>query len=159
MLGALDILVDAPEPRPNPSSGSLAGGLSTIMARNGNPDLRADQDLIPVPRQVAAAFADLLDASAQERGRNQRNAAALVTGSTDGTHPSVREWSTTYQFFVKWAHVDQHHTEGLPDDATLAARLRVVEGVIEVRMNLFFDNLSAVEDLLALANGTDKVHE
>jgi hypothetical protein len=159
MLGALDMLVDTPEPRPNPTSGSLASELPTIMAGEGNPDLRADQDLVPVPRRVAAAFADLIDTSARERGRNQRNAAALVTGSANGDHPSIREWSKTYQFFVKWAHVDQHHAENLPDDATLVARLRVVEDVIDVRMNLFFDNLAAVEDLLALANGTDEVDE
>lgn len=159
MLGALDVLVDTPEPRPEPTSGALAGSLPSVLARHGNPDLRADQDLIPVPRAVAAAFADLIDASTRERGRNQRNAAALVTGSADGSHPSISEWSKTYRFFVKWAHVDQHHANALPDDATLAGHLRVVEDVIDVRMNLFFDNLSAVEDLLALANETDGTTE
>lgn len=155
MLGALDVLVDTPEPRQNPSSGTLAGKLPSALARHGNPDLRADQDLVPVPRALAAAFADLIDASTREHGRNRRNTAALVTGAADGSHPSIAEWSKAYRFFVKWAHVDQHHSDGLPDDATLASHLRVVEDVIEVRMNLFFDNLSAVEDLLALANESD----
>lgn len=155
MLGALDVLVDTPEPRPKPSSGSLAKGLPSVITREGGPDLRADQDLIPIPRAVAAAFADLIDASTREQGRNQRNAAALVTGSADGSHPLIKEWGDAYGFFVQWAHVDQHHRKELPDDATLARRLRVVEDVIEVRMNLFFENLSTVEDLLALANATD----
>jgi hypothetical protein len=159
MLGALDVLVDTPEPRPKPSSGALAGNLPAVLARRGNPDLRADQDLIPIPRDVAAAFADLIDASTREQGRNQRNAAALVTGSADGSHPSIKEWTKTYGFFVQWAHVDQHHLEDLPDDATLSHHLRVVEDVIEVRMSLFFENLSTVEDLLALANATDGVAE
>jgi hypothetical protein len=159
MLGALDILVDTPEPRPVPTSGALTGNLSSALTANGNPDLRADQDLIPVPRIVAAAIADLIDASTRERGRNQRNAAALVTGTADGKHPSIAEWNSTYQFFVKWAHVDQHHLKALPGDSTLAQRLRVVEDVIEVRMNLFFENLSAIEDLLAQANATEGVAE
>lgn len=158
MLGALDVLVETPEPRADPSSGALARKLPAVLTRQGNPDLRADQDLIPIPRAVAAAFADLIDASTREQGRNQRNAAALVTGSANGVHPSVKEWSQTYSFFVKWAHVDQHH-ESLPDDTALVTHLRVVEDVIEVRMNLFFENLSTVEDLLAMANATDGVAE
>lgn len=159
MLGALDMLVDTPEPRQNPSSATLGRDLPSVLARHESPDLRADQDLIPVPRGVAAAFADLIDASTRESGRNQRNVAALVTGSADGSHTSIGEWSKTYRFFVKWAHVDQHHSGTLPDDTTLARHLRVVEDVIEVRMNLFFDNLSAVEDILALANRTDGTAE
>lgn len=159
MLGALDVLVDTPEPRQEPSSSALARSLPSVLARHGSPDLRADQDLVPVPREVAAAFANLIDASTRENGRNQRNAAALVTGSADGSHPSIGEWSETYRFFLKWTHVDQHHADALPDDATLTSHLRVVEDVIEVRMNLFFDNLSTVEDLLALANATDGTAE
>lgn len=159
MLGALDVLVDTPEPRQKPSSGSLAQVLPSVITREGSPDLRADQDLIPIPRAVAAAFADLIDASTREQGRNQRNAAALVTGSADGSHPSIREWGRGYGFFVQWAHVDQHHLEDLPDDATLVRHLRILEDVIEVRMNLFFENLSTVEDLLALANATDGAAE
>lgn len=155
MLGASDILVDTPEPRQKPSSGSLIQALPSVLARQTGTDLRADQDLIPVPRVVASAFADLIDTSIKEQGRNQRNAAALVTGSADGSHPSIKEWRRSYRFFVQWAHVDQHHLEDLPDDATLISHLRVVEDVLEVRMNLFFENLSAVEDLLALANATD----
>lgn len=155
MLGALDILVDTPEPRPNPSSGSLARSLTSVLAANGNPDLRVDQDLIPLPRAVATAIADLVDASSREVGRNQRNAAALVTGNAEHSHSSITEWSDTYSFFVKWAHVDQHHSGSLPDDGLLAMHLQVVEDVVEVRMSQFFDNLSAVEDLLAVANRTD----
>lgn len=156
MLGALDVLVDTPEPRPDPTSGTLARKLPSVLSRHDNPDLRADQDLIPVPKGVAGAFADLIDASTREAGRNQRNAASLVTGDSTGSHPSIREWSKAYAFFVKWAHVDQHHAKTLPDNCTLINYLRVVEDVIEVRMNLFFDNLSAVEDLLDLANATEE---
>ncbi len=155
MIGALDVLVDASEPRPDPSSGALARRLPSVLAASGSPDLRVDQDLVPVPKAVASALADLIDASAREIGRNRRNAASLVTGNAEDSHPTIAEWSKTYGFFVKWAHVDQHHTDAVPDDHTLATHLQVVEDVIEVRMNLFFDNLSAVEDLLAAANRTD----
>lgn len=159
MLGAPDILVDTPEPRPDPSSSALAESMPDVLAGNGSPDLRLDQDLIPVPREIAAAFADLIDASSRERGRNQRNAASLVTGSADGSHPSIAEWRKAYRFFVKWAHVDQHHSGTLPEDDAIIGHLRVVEDVIAVRVNLFFDNLAAVEDLLALANSTDEVEK
>ncbi|EQM32307.1 hypothetical protein NOU13_12995 [Rhodococcus erythropolis] len=159
MLGALDLLVDTPEPRQKPSSAARARDLPSVLARHASLDLRADQDLIPVPSEVAAAFADLIDTSTRETGRNKRNTAALVTGSADGSHPSIGQWSKTYAFFVTWAHVDQHHSGALPDDTTLAGQLRVVEDVIEVRMNLFFDNLSVVEDILALANEMDGIPE
>lgn len=154
MNGAREVLVDTPEPRPKPSSGALTQGLLSVLAEK-NPDLRADQDLIPIPRAVAAAFADLIDASTREQGRNRRNTAALVTGSAEGSHPSIKDWNRTYQFFVKWTHIGQHHLNDLPDDETLSSHMRVVEDVIEVRMSLFFENLSAVEDLLAQANETD----
>lgn len=159
MLGALDLLVDTPEPRQKPSSGSLARDLPSVLARHAGLDLRADQDLIPVPSEVAAAFANLVDTSTRETGRNKRNTAALVTGHADGSHPSVSQWSKTYAFFVAWAHVDQHHSGSLPDDMKLTEHLRVVEDVIEVRMNLFFDNLSVVDDILALANEMDGISE
>lgn len=159
MMGAPEFLVDAPEPRLRPSSSSLGGSLPDKMAASGNPDLRLDQDLIPVPRKLAAAFADLIDTAVRERGRNRRNTASLVTGRADGSHPSVTEWMNTYQFFVKWAHADQHSSGVLPDDDDIRAHLRVVEDVVSVRVNLFFDNLAAVEDILAAANAIDEVDE
>ena len=91
----------------------------------------------------------------RESGRNRRNTASLVTGNADDSHSSISEWTDTYNFFVKWTHIDQHHLGTLPDDTILETHLKVVEDVIEVRMNEFFDNLAAVEDLLAFANRTD----
>ena len=155
MLGAIDMLVEIPEPRQMPSSTGLTSQILKISAKQGGLDLRADQDLVPVPRELATALADLIETRTRENGRNQRNVAALVTGNADDSHVSTKDWSKSYDFFLKWTHADRHHANDLPDDSTIIRHLRVVEDVIEVRMNLFFENLAAVEDILALANGTN----
>ncbi len=71
----------------------------------------------------------------QEDGRNQKNFAALVTGSSDTSHPAIKQWKSAYQFFVGWAHLDRNHEQAreLPSDEDSWTALRVVEDVIEVR--------------------------
>jgi len=100
----------------------------------------------------------LISAATQEEGRNRANAAALLTGGPNADHPVIGQWTKTYNYFVDWAHLDRNHEKrrSLPSDDDLAGNMRVVEDVIEVRTALFFENLHALEDLLAEINNVDK---
>lgn len=157
MSGLPAVLADTAIPRPNPSSGALASQLQELVSRRDDVDLSADQDLVPVPKEVALAVAALVQASAQEKGRNQMNAAALVTGQTDANHPAVGHWQRAYDFFLGWTHLDRNHERNreLPRNDELVAEMRVVEDVILVRTALFFQNLRAVEVLLVKINVDD----
>lgn len=141
-------------PRPTPSSSSLVSTLRKVLSAHSQLDLRADQANVPVPAEVATAIADLVEAAAKEDGRNVANAAALLTDGTDTSHPLLRQWKSAQTFFLDWAHLDRNAdgVRELPSDAEIVAQIRVVEDVVEVRSALFFTNLSAVEDILALAN-------
>lgn len=153
MNGLPAVLGDAAIPRPDPSSGALMAKLPDLLARHPEVDLASEQDSIPVPRPVARALGALIAAVAQERGRNRANAASLVTGAGDSRHPAIQQWLDAYQFFVGWAHLDRNHEARTPpEDAELAANIRVVEDVIEVRTTMFFDNLHSIEALLAEIN-------
>lgn len=140
------------------SSGSLLQDLPGILADHPGTDLELDQDLVPVPRAVAHAFAALVNAAIREDGRNRANTAALITGGSDASHPAIKQWTDAYNFFVRWAHLDRNQgsERSLPSDQTLTANMRVVEDVIEVKTALFFENLHAIEDLLTDINSVEE---
>jgi hypothetical protein len=154
MTGLPAVMADTTSPRPDPSSGGLTKQLPRLLAAHPGADLGADQDLVPVPKEVAHALKRLIDTAALEDGRNRLNAAALVTGGEDSKHPAVNQWLDVYEFFVGWAHLDRNHKADrqLPSDVELAANIRVVEDVIEVRTAVFFENLKSLEGLLGQIN-------
>ncbi|MGM7774752.1 hypothetical protein ACSVHC_01830 [Arthrobacter sp. KNU-44] len=158
MAGLPDVMSEYSIPRPRPSAGTLLRQLPGLLAGHPDADLGLDQDLIPIPRAVAQALASLISTATQEEGRNRANAAALVTGGPDADHPVISQWTKTYNYFVGWAHLDRNHEErrSLPGDDDLAEKMKVVEDVIEVRTALFFENLHALEDLLAEINNVDE---
>ena len=144
-------------PRPKPSSSSLVAKLPDILAEHPQLDLRAEQANVPVPTRVASMIADLVEAAVKERGLNVVNAAALLTDGTDLAHPLLDQWRAAQKFFLEWAHLDRNAdgARELPTDVEIVAHIRVVEDVIEVRSNLFFANLSAIEDVLRLAHAEE----
>lgn len=155
MTGLPAAMADTAIPRPKPSSGSLVAKLPELLAKHPDVDLGVDQDIVPVPKKVAQALASLVTTATQEQGRNRSNAAALVTGGSDPNHPVIKQWLNAYEFFVGWAHLDRNHERDgkqLPSSEELLGVIRVVEDVIEVRTTFFFENLHAIDDLLASAN-------
>lgn len=162
MNGLPVIMAASITPRPEPSSSSLAARLPDLLAKHPDLDLRAEQDMVPVPSEVASAIADLVSAAVMERGLNMANAAALLTDGTDTAHPLIDQWKAAQYFFMQWTHLDRNldGARVLPTNDKIELHVRVVEDVIEVRTNLFFENLSAVEDILRLANAQeDEVRE
>ena len=158
MTGLPSALADVDIPRPSPSSRALVGQLPALLSRHSDLDLGLDQDLVPVPKKVAHMLGQLVATAVQEQGRNRRLAAGLVTGGDDVKHPAIDQWQDAYRFFLAWTHLDQNHAQNreLPSDEEILAVLRVVEDVIEVRSALFFDNVSAIKDLLADINAVEE---
>lgn len=157
MIGLPAVMSESSIRRPDPSSVTLLRRLPGLLSAHPDADLGLDQDLVPVPRVVAQALTSLMRTVSQEEGRNRSNTAALVTGVPHTTHPVIEQWTKAYEFFVSWAHLDRNHDRPrpLPNDKTLLTNIRVVEDVIEVRSALFFENLHALEDLLAEINAVD----
>lgn len=156
MNGLPAVMAVGSTPRPNPSSVSLTGRLPDLVAAHSGFDLRAAQDIVPVPSAIAAAIADLVAAAVKERGINVANAAALLTDGADTKHPLISQWNSAQRFFLQWTHLDRNPDAGrsLPTDDEVRTNIRVVEDVIDVRTAVFFENLSAVEDILNIANAT-----
>lgn len=157
MIGLPAVMSESSIRRPEPSSATLLRRLPRLLAAHPDADLGVDQDLVPVPRVVAEALTSLMSTASQEEARNRANTATLVTGLPQTKHPVIEQWTKAYEFFVGWTHLDRNHDRQrpLPNDKTLLANIRVVEDVIEVRSALFFENLHALEDLLAEINAVD----
>ena len=56
MNGLPSVMADSAIPRPDPSSVALKDKLPGLLARHPDLDLDVDQDLVPVPKEVAQAF-------------------------------------------------------------------------------------------------------
>lgn len=145
-------------PRPTPNSSSLLSRLRGVLSSHSQLDLRAEQSNVPVPAEVATVIADLVEAAAKEEGLNVANAAALLTDGTHTKHPLLSQWKSAQRFFLDWTHLDRNADgkRALPTDSEVVVQIRVVEDVVEVRSALFFTNLSAVEDILAIANAQEE---
>jgi hypothetical protein len=150
MLGLPTVLTSSSEARPRPSSDALLSRLPSLLAKHPEVDLGADQDVIPVPREVAERLDELVRTRTQEDGRNRRNSAVLIGGNDSSDDPVVKQWQKAYQFFLRWAHLDRDDgdDETLPSDEAIAGHMRVVEDLIEVRATAFFENLNSLQDLL-----------
>lgn len=144
--------------RIKPPSDAQVQALPDLLA--SHPDLAldsADQELIPIPQAVAAAFDKLIKTAVQEKIRTRDIAAAVLTDDGNSDHPAVRQWMDTRRFFVRWAHLRAKPSDlaSLPSDDDLRSRVRVVEDLIEVVTRFFFEARDAVEDLLAEINQTE----
>lgn len=117
-------------------------------------DLTQDVENVPVPKELARLFADLLSAAIAEDGRFLSDIAAFLTDDGNTKHPAVREWHRNYNFFVKWAHLHggQSDTRSIPSDGDLRSLIEVAEAQMDGVRAQFFDSLHAVEDLLEEAN-------
>ncbi|MBT0774298.1 hypothetical protein KIH74_35470 [Kineosporia sp. J2-2] len=142
--------------RPKPSSGALLARLPGLSAEYPGVDLRLDQELIPVPKKLAQTFADIISAQVKEEGRNNKNAAAFITGDPEEISPVIEHWKKAQKFFVGWAHLDRNHDDRreLPGVDVILDNIRVVEDLIEARTRAFFDNVQSIHDLLAEINAT-----
>ena len=161
MLGLPPVLTNSSEARPKPSSDALLSKLPSLLAEHPEVDLGADQDIIPVPREVASRLDELIRTRTQEAGRNRRNTTVLIAGDDSSDHPVIKQWQDAYRFFVRWAHLDRDEgsKRALPSDGTIDAHIRVVEDLIEVRTTAFFENLHSLQDLLDDINALDEEGE
>jgi hypothetical protein len=141
-----------------PSSSEQVQALPTLIADYPELVLDQEQELIPVPKGVAAAFDRLIKTAVQEKIRSRDIAAALLTDDGNTDHPAVSQWMDARRYFVRWAHIGAEATEPtkLPTDDDIRDKIRVVEDLIEGVTKLFFDARRSVDDLLAEINQTEE---
>jgi hypothetical protein len=144
--------------RIKPPTSEQLHALPTLLADHPELVLNQDQELIPVPRGVAAAFDKLIKTAIQEKARSRDIAAALLTDDGNTDHPAVRQWMDVRNFFVRWAHLEAEATDlsKLPTDDDILRKVRVVEDLIEGVTKLFFDARRSVDDLLVEINQTEE---
>lgn len=154
MNGIPSAIGDAASQRPDPSSQALATKLPGLLAANPDVRLDADQDLIPVNRTVASAFAQLVKTVQLEDGRNQRDLAGFLTGDPNNRHVASKQWNEARRFFLGWTHLDRNHTSGreLPSDTKILEYISVVEDIVEARTAAFFDTIRVIQELLVDIN-------
>lgn len=70
-------------------------------------DLTAEAEYIPVPREVARVFNNLIDAAMYEEHRRLSDLGAFLTDDANSRHPAVQEWRNLSQFFTRWAHLSE----------------------------------------------------
>ena len=147
-----------PSQRIKPPASEQLQALPTLLADHPELVLDRDQELIPVPREVAAAFDKMIKTAVQEKARSRDIAAALLTDDGNTDHPAVRQWMDVRTFFVRWAHLQAEATElsKIPTDDDIQSKVRVVEDLIEGVTKLFFDARRSVDDLLAEINQTEE---
>ena len=128
--------------------------LPGIVAKYPSLDLAQDAENVPVPQEIARVLEDLIKAAVAEDGRFLADIAVFLTDDGNTKHPAVREWYTTYNYFVKWAHLhgEQSNVDTLPSDDDLMSRIDAVEVLMDGKRAEFFDSLHAIEDLLTEAN-------
>lgn len=117
-------------------------------------DLTAEAEYIPVPREVARVFNNLIDAAMYEEHRRLSDLGAFLTDDANSRHPAVQEWRNLSQFFTRWAHLSDGPNESIPTDRQLTERISVFEEHIDAMRLAFFENKGVVEDILGVANST-----
>lgn len=115
-----------------------------------------NDEVVPIARDVAIELDNILRLAAIVNSGVQAKMAALLTGTARARHPLARQWNSTLNYFVKWAHWDHptDETRPLPTNAEIEARLKVVEDVLEARIGEFLDVAHDLDDILAEANAT-----
>lgn len=128
--------------------------LPDLVAKYPALDLTQDAENVPVPQEIARVLDKIIKAAVSENGRFLANIATFLTDDGNTKHPAVREWYTTYRFFVKWAHLHdiQSSLETLPPDQDLINRITAIEVLIDGKRAEFFDSLHEIEEILAAAN-------
>ena len=144
-----------------PTTGVQVQALPDLLADQPELVLDQDQEFVPVPLPVAAAFDKLIKTAVQEKLRVRDIAASLLTDDGDASHPAVGQWMNARDFFVRWAHIHATATDlsKLPSDDEIRNWIKVVEDLIEGLTTFFFDARRSVDDLLAEINTTEDGEE
>jgi hypothetical protein len=151
-----DAMGSEPVKKIKPSTSLQVQALPDLLADHPELVLDQDQEFVPIPRPVAAAFDKLIKASVREKIRTRDIAASLLTDDGDAAHPAVGQWMNARDFFVRWAHMESTATDPskLPTDDEIRRWTKVVEDLIEGVTKLFFDARRSVDDLLEEINRT-----
>jgi hypothetical protein len=84
------------------------------------------------------------------QGRRRGRDAALVLGRLDPTDAAMVPWTRAREFFMRPTHLG---TSAPPTDEEILLHIGVIEASLSARLGDFFDNLDALSEILADANG------
>jgi hypothetical protein len=87
--------------------------------------------------------------------------SAVVAGRVDVNTPGMKPWRDARRFFTRYSHFDRQNGSRakeaeVPRDDQVLAHLEAVEAILRTRLQPFFDSLGEIDDLLAVANATEK---
>ncbi|WP_263508782.1 hypothetical protein [Actinotalea sp. M2MS4P-6] len=154
MNRVLGVMGSTAGPRIKPSSGRQVQSLPDLLSRFPDLDLSADGEFIPVPREVAAVFHTLIRTAAQEKRRSRDDVASLLTDDSNSDHVAVTRWIEARDFFVRWAHLQDHAAEpsDLPDDVVIGGHVAIFDELFDAVITVFFERRHTIDDLLAEIN-------
>lgn len=144
-------------PRRKVSSSRRALALGDEVRRH--PDLTSTPgEYAAIPTAVLKMMLEVIELAEQESRRNAENHAVAVAQALRTTSPAVKEWKRSFDFFMRFTHVDayvQSESAGgahIPPDAEILRHVALVERLIEVRLSDFFASSREIEDALQRFN-------
>lgn len=140
-------------PRRKVSSSRRALALGSEVRKH--PDLAsAPGEYAAIPAAVLKMMLEVIELAEQESRRNAENHAVAVAQALRTTSPAVKEWKRSFDFFMRFTHVDAYvesASEGgvqIPLDAEIVRHVTSVERLIEVRLSDFFASSRDIEGAL-----------
>ncbi|GEM_PF-3306072 len=151
MLTLPSIIGESSEGKPKDlDTNSLVRDLPEKIAQFSDLDLQQDLDYVPIPREAAVLFAEVIMAASQDTKSIRENAAALLADGSGSDHPAIKQWVNANQFFVKCTHLGRPPADVGEDmsDEMMEKNIRIVEDLVGVRVSGFFDTRREIDSLL-----------
>jgi len=117
---------------------------------------KQDNKLIPLPREIALFISELSILASHEEGNIREDVAALLAEGSGKDHPAVKQWMDAREAFVGYTHYGRPPVESSTSNEEIERNIRVVEDLIERRLQSFFDSRHSVESLLSGINAQEE---
>jgi hypothetical protein len=161
-----DVLGDVDELPPYSNTGTAAQRLEKAWSDHadhlGDPDIplsssgasqEGSVNTVSVPAPVLESARLVVVAARAGRDNGQLRRSALVLGRLEkGQDPSVALFKKSFDFFMKFAHLNGALAKELPEDEEVLRHLKIFEDVVLSRVGRFFATAEEIFDILAAAN-------
>ncbi len=131
---------------------------------NASADQPMDQDILPIPLDVAKAAASLVEIHLRGTTNNYSKAASIILtgghrdrevisgGTIAARDPTVLLWINTVAWFMEFTHISDKQDKTLPPDGELVRRFKVIEDMLESILSSFYQVIDDLDKYLAIAN-------
>jgi hypothetical protein len=106
-----------------------------------------------IPESAYMAVEAVIDAHSRASDNARRRQAFVAAG--DGAtpdDPTAKLFGATFDFFMRYAHLDRSAGRPLPAEAELQNQFAKFETVVAARLRGFFETVDELADILASAN-------